>query len=105
MTRIACDCRSVSLIASLSFPKGDFAKALEKLNAAIEIQEKLFDVPHEKLKSLQEKSELCRQLNLLETVQQIQVKVQECEEQMTQAKQFSNIRLERILDFANNNSQ
>lgn len=80
-------------------------KAMEQLNAAVAIQEKLFDVPHEKLKSLKEKSELCCQLNLPETtVQQIQVKIQECTEQMAEAKEFNNIRLERIMDFANNNN-
>ncbi|KAL9959364.1 hypothetical protein ACROYT_G032680 [Oculina patagonica] len=84
---------------------GNFVTAMEQLNAAVRIQEKLFDVPHEKLKSLKEKSELCCQMNLPETTaQQIQVKIQECTEQMTQAREFSNIRLERIMDFANNNN-
>ena len=77
---------------------------MEQLKAAIAIQEKLFDVPHEKLKSLQEKSEICSYLNLPDTTaQELQMKIQECMEQMAQAKQFNNVRLERIMDIANNN--
>ena len=84
--------------------QGDYVNAMEKMNSAVVIQEALFDVPHEKLKSLEEKSEICCRLNLPDsetTVQQIQLKIQECKEQMAQAKEFSNIRLERIMDIAN----
>lgn len=80
---------------------------MEQLDGAVAVQEKLFDVPHEKLKSLQEKSELCCGLNLpdCETIaQQLQMKIQECKEQMAQAKEFNNMRLERIMNFANNNN-
>ena len=79
--------------------------AMEQLNSAVAIQEELFDVPHEKLKSLQEKCEICCQLpNLPETtVQQVQVKIRECKEQIAQAKEFNNMRLERIMDIALNN--
>ena len=75
---------------------------MEKVNSAITIQEALFDVPHEKLKSLKEKQEICIQLNAPETsIQQLQMKIQECEDEMTQAKQSNNLRLERIMDIIN----
>ena len=37
-------------------------------------------------------------------VQELQVKIQECKEQMAQAKEFNNMRLERIMNFASNNN-
>lgn len=82
--------------------KGDYENAMEKVNSAITIQEALFDVPHEKLKSLKEKQGICIQLNAPETsIQQLQMKIQECEDEMTQAKQSNNLRLERIMDIIN----
>ena len=44
--------------------QGDYTKAMEQLDSAVTIQEKLCDVPHEKLKSLQEKREIYSCLNL-----------------------------------------
>ena len=80
---------------------------MKQLDEAIAVQEKLFDIPHEKLKSLQEKNELCCRLNLPDcevAVQELQVKIQESKEQMAQAKEFNNMRLERIMTFASNNN-
>lgn len=87
--------------------KEDFGNAMKQLDEAVAVQEQLFDVPHEKLKSLQEKSELCCRLNLPDceaAVQELQVKIQDCKEQMAQAKEFNNVRLERIMNFASNNN-
>ncbi|KAL9959363.1 hypothetical protein ACROYT_G032679 [Oculina patagonica] len=86
--------------------KGDYVNAMEKLNSAVVIQEALFDIPQEKLYSLQEKSEVCCRLNLPDSetcVQQIQVKIEECKEQIKQAKEFTTFRLEKIMDIANKN--
>ena len=80
---------------------------MKQLDEAVAVQEKLFDVPHEKLKSLQEKNDLCCRLNLPgceAAVQELQVKIQECEEQMAQAREFNNMRLERIMSFTSNNN-
>ena len=80
---------------------------MKQFDDAVAVQEQLFDVPNEKLKSLQEKSEICCRLNLPDceaVVQELQVKIQECKEQMAQAKEFNNMRLERIMNFASNNN-
>ena len=76
---------------------------MKQFDDAVAVQEQLFDVPYEKLKSLQEKNELCCRLNLPDceaVVQELQVKIQECKEQMAQAKDFNNMKLERIMSFA-----
>ena len=78
---------------------------MKQLNSAVEIQEALFDVPHEKLKSLQEKKEVLTRLNVPEsTNQELQGKIQQCENEMAQAKKSDNMRLEQILDIANRNA-
>lgn len=72
-----------------------------RLNRAIRIQETLLDEPYEKLLSLLEKREISSYLNLSETTtQELQMKIQECEGQIAQAKE-SNVRIERILEIAN----
>ena len=77
---------------------------MEQLDAAVTIQEKLCDVPHEKLKSLQEKREIYSCLNLTDSsAQELQKKLEQCQEEMTREKKVNNIRLERIMDMANNN--
>ena len=43
---------------------------MKQFDDAVAVQEQLFDVPNEKLKSLQEKSEICCRLNL-PTVKQL----------------------------------
>lgn len=80
---------------------------MKHFDEAVAVQEKLFDAPHEKLKSLQEKNELCCTLNLPDSeaaVQELQMKIQECKEQMAQVKEFNNLRLERIMSFSSNNN-
>jgi len=78
---------------------------MKQLNSAVEIQEALFDVPHEKLKSLQEQKEVLTRLNVPEsTNQELQEKIQQCENEMAQAKKSDNMRLEQILDIANRNA-
>ena len=78
---------------------------MKQLNSAVEIQEALFDVPHEKLKSLQEQKEVLTRLNVPEsTNQKLQEKIQQCENEMAQAKKSDNMRLEQILDIANRNA-
>lgn len=85
----------------------DYGNAMKQLDEAVAVQEKLFDVPHEKLKSLQEKNELCCRLNLPDceaAVKELQVRIEECKEQMAETREFSNLRLERIMNFACNNN-
>ena len=84
--------------------QGDYTKAMEQLDSAVTIQEKLCDVPHEKLKSLQEKREIYSCLNLTDSsAQELQKKLEQCQEEMTRAKKVNNVRLERIMEMANNN--
>jgi len=76
---------------------------MKQFDDAVAVQEQLFDVPSEKLKSLPEKNEFCCRLNLPDceaVVRELQVKIQECKEQMAQAKDFNNMKLERIMSFA-----
>lgn len=78
---------------------------MNHLEAAIQIQEALFDVPHEKLKSLHEELEICVQRNASEDkIRGLQQKIQECETEMTQAKKSNNIRLQQMMDIVNNNT-
>ncbi|PFX16710.1 Nephrocystin-3 [Stylophora pistillata] len=84
--------------------KGDYARAMEQLNAAIAIQEKLCDVPHEKFKSLQVKREIYSCLNLTDSsAQELQEKLRQSQEEMAREKKVNNVRLEKIMDMANNN--
>ena len=77
---------------------------MEQLDEAVTIQEKLCDVPHEKLKSLQEKREIYSCLNLTDSsAQELQKKLEQCQEEMNRAKKVNNVRLERIMEMANNN--
>ena len=76
---------------------------MEKFDSAVTIQEALFDVPHEKLKSLKEKQEICSLLNSPETItQEVQMKIEECKNEMAQAKQSANLRLQHIMEIINN---
>lgn len=78
--------------------KGEFEKAMEKLSAAVDIQEALFDVPHEKLKSLELQKEICAHLSDKDAkIEGLEKKIQECESEMNQAKDANNQRLEKIL--------
>ena len=78
---------------------------MTQLDEAVKVQEALCDVPHEKLKSLQQALEICVQLNTPEdTIKELQQKIQECETQMAQAKKSNNVRLEQIMDIVNNNT-
>ena len=77
---------------------------MEQLNAAIAIQEKLCDVPHEKFKSLQVKREIYSCLNLTDSsAQELQEKLRQSQEEMAREKKVNNVRLEKIMDMANNN--
>ena len=65
---------------------------MEQLDEAVTIQEKLCDVPHEKLKSLQEKREIYSCLNLTDSsAQELQKKLEQCQEEMTREKKVNNI--------------
>ena len=78
---------------------------MEKFDSAVTIQEALFDVPHEKLKSLKEKQEICSLLNSPETItQELQKKIEECKKEMAQAKQSSNLRLQHIMEIINSSA-
>ena len=80
-------------------------KAMENLDSALDMQDTLFDVPHEKIKSLELQREICAHLNNQEAkVQDLEKKIQECENEVNRAKEVNNLRLEQILDFANRNS-
>ena len=80
-------------------------KAMENLDSALDVQDTLFDVPHEKIKSLELQREICAHLNNQEAkVQDLEKKIQECENEVNRAKEVNNLRLEQILDFANRNS-
>lgn len=71
---------------------------MEKLSAAVDIQEALFDVPHEKLKSLELQKEICAHLSDKDAkIEGLEKKIQECESEMNQAKDANNQRLEKIL--------
>ena len=71
---------------------------MEKLSAAVDIQEALFDVPHEKLKSLELQKEICAHLSDKDAkIVGLEKKIQECESEMNQAKDANNQRLEKIL--------
>ena len=85
--------------------QGDYEAAMEKFDSAVTIQEALFDVPHEKLKSLKEKQEIFSLLNSPETItQELQMKIEECENEMAQAKQSTNLRLQQIMEIINSNA-
>ncbi|XP_015780144.1 PREDICTED: uncharacterized protein LOC107358031 [Acropora digitifera] len=85
--------------------KGDFAKAMENLDSAVDIQDALFDVPHEKIKSLELQREICAHLNNQESkVQDLEKKIQECENEVNRAKEVNNLRLQEILEVASRNS-
>lgn len=78
---------------------------MENLDSALDVQDTLFDVPHEKIKSLELQREICAHLNNQEAkVQDLEKKIQECENEVNRAKEVNNLRLEQILDFANRNS-
>ena len=75
---------------------------MEKFDSAVTIQEALLDVPHEKLKSLKEKQEICSLLNSPETItQELQMKIEECKNEIAQAKQSTNLRLQHIMEIIN----
>lgn len=80
-------------------------KAMENLDSAVDIQDALFDVPHEKIKSLELQREICAHLNIQESkVQDLEKKIQECENEVNRAKEVNNLRLQEILEFASRNS-
>ena len=78
---------------------------MENLDSAVDIQDALFDVPHEKIKSLELQREICAHLNIQESkVQDLEKKIQECENEVNRAKEVNNLRLQEILEFASRNS-
>ena len=80
-------------------------KAMENLDSAVDIQDALFDVPHEKIKSLELQREICAHLNNQESkVQYLEKKIQECENEVNRAKEVNNLRLQEILEVASRNS-
>lgn len=75
---------------------------MEQLNLAVTIQEALCDAPHEKLKSLQEKQEICTHINVPEaSIKELQGKIQNCEKEMAQARELNNMRLEQMIEIVN----
>ena len=75
---------------------------MEQLNLAVTIQEALCDAPHEKLKSLQEKQEICTHLNAPEaSIEELQGKIQDCEKEIAQAKKSNNMKLEQMIEIVN----
>ena len=93
----------LNFVAIIVCKQGDYKAAMEKFDSAVTIQEALFDVPHEKLKSLKEKQEICSLLNLPETItQELQMKIEVCKKEITQAKQSTNLRLQHIMEIINN---
>ena len=78
---------------------------MEQLDLAITIQEALFDAPHEKLKSLQQKQKICIHMNAPEaSIEELQGKIQECEKEMAQAKKCNYMRLEQMMEIVNCNA-
>lgn len=95
----------LNFVAIIVCKQGDYKAAMEKFDSAVTIQEALFDVPHEKLKSLKEKQEICSLLNSPETItQELQMKIEECKNEMAQAKQSANLRLQHIMEIINSSA-
>ena len=94
----------LNFVAIIVCKQGDYKAAMEKFDSAVTIQEALFDVPHEKLKSLKEKQEIFSLLSSPETTQELQMKIEVCEKEIAQAKQSTNLRLQNIMEIINSSA-
>ena len=94
----------LNFVAIIVCKQGDYKAAMEKFDSAVTIQEALFDVPHEKLKSLKEKQEIFSLLSSPETTQELQMKIEVSEKEIAQAKQSTNLRLQNIMEIINSSA-